>query len=114
MKPAMKRDLIDLSDILEGFALKLDKLTGADLIDLAARLKPVAKHCEAIDKFAKLYVKDKRNGVDGEVLGGEFKAVLKGVSTTRLNQQALREGDPKIHAKYNESVVDERVSFELR
>lgn len=114
MKPAMKRDLVDLSDILEGFAAKLDKLTTADLIDLAARLKPVAKHCKAIDEFTKEFVKTKRDGKEGDVLGGEFKATLKLVPTTRLDQKGLKENEPKIHAAYNLEVTDERVSFELR
>lgn len=114
MKPAMKRDLTDLTVILEDFASKLDKLTEADLIDLAARLKPVAKHCKAIDDHAKSYVKDKLDGQEGTVLGGLFKALLKLVPTTRLNQKLLKEEQPKIHAQYNEDVTDERVSFELR
>lgn len=114
MKPALKRDLVDLSDILENFASKLATLTEADLIDLAARLKPVAKHCKVIDDHVKAMVKDKLDGVEGTRLGGEFKAVMKLVPTTRLNQKLLKEEQPKVHARYNENVVDERVSFELR
>lgn len=114
MKPAMKRDLVDLSDILESFASKLDDMTEADLIDLAARLKPVAKHCKEIDDRVKDMVKTSLDLVDGVVNGNEFKAVGKNVPTTRLNQKALKENEPKIHAKYNEEVTDFRISFELR
>lgn len=114
VKPAMKRDLVDLSDILEGLVEKLDKLDTADLIDIAARLKPAAKACKTVDDHVKKLVKDGLNGKEGTRYGVEFKAVMKLVPTTRLNQSLLKEELPKVHAKYNEAVTDERVSFELR
>lgn len=114
MKPAMKRDLVDLSDILELFSSRLGIMAEADLIDLAARLKPVAKHCKEIDEHVKGVVKEALDGADGVRNGAEFKAVLKTVPTTRLNQKLLKENDPKVHAKYNEPCDDLRVSFELR
>lgn len=115
MKPAMKRDLVDISDIMENLSSKLTSLSQADLIDLAARLKPIAKHCDAIDKYVKdEIVKVELGEMPGELMGGEFKAILKVVSTTRLNQKLLKDMEPKIHAKYNEPCDDLRVSFELR
>lgn len=114
MKPAFKRDLDDLTDILENFASKLGTFSEADLIDLAARLKPVAKHCKAMDDYAKDYIRGKLAGVEGTRLGNEFKATLKLVDTTRLNQKLLKEEQPKVHARYNVALTDERISFELR
>ena len=114
MKKSLELDFSDLNIILEGFEQKLDRMPQADLIDLAARLKPVAKHCKAIDEFVKTYVKEKLDDRPGSVPGGLFKATLKLVPTTRLNQSKLKEERPTIHAKYNEPVEDERVTFEVR
>lgn len=114
MKKATELDLVDLSDILEGFVNKLDKMAEKDVIDLAARLKPVVKHCEKIDTFVKDKVKAKLKHDEGTVLGGLFKAVLKLVPCTRLDQKALKEAHPKIHAEFCVPGEDERVTFELR
>ena len=114
MKKSFEVDLADLVDILEGFTKKLDKIPRDDLIDLAARLKPVVKHINVIDEFAKDYTKAYLKHKEGSLGGGLFKAVLKLVETTRLDQKGLKEGDPAIHAKYNKKVTDERVSFEVR
>jgi predicted phage-related endonuclease len=114
MKPAIKKDLKLLGEILEDITADLTKFTEADLIDIAARLKPVAKHCKAIDDHVKDQVKEKLKHKEGTRLGELFKAVLNLVPTTRLDQKLLKEELPKVHAKYNIAVVDERVTFELR
>ncbi len=115
MKPKMKRELISMSEIMEDLTANMAELPQATLIDVAARLKPIAKHIEALDKYVKdEIVKPELGDQEGTLNGIDFKAVLKEVPTTRLNQKALKEGDPKVHAKYNEDVVDLRVSFELR
>jgi hypothetical protein len=114
MKPGLKKDLKMLGEILEDVAKDLAVLPEADLIDVAARLKPVAKHCKTIDDHVKEMVKTKLKHKEGNRLGELFKAVLKLVPTTRLNQGLLKEELPKVHAKYNEAVTDERVTFEVR
>lgn len=116
MKKSIANDLNDLTIILESLHEKLDKgtISEAELIDVAARLKPIAKHCNVIDEACKAYVKDKRKGIEGTVMGELFKAVLKIVPTKRLDQKALKENEPKIHAEYNMDVEDERVTYELR
>lgn len=113
-KKAFELDLADLKDILEGFTLKLDKMTEPELIDLAARLKPVAKHCNTIDEYVKDAVKTKLRHKEGNRLGSLFKAVLKLVPTTRLDQKALKADDPDTFEKYCKDATDERVTFELR
>ena len=114
MKKAINVDLVDLGDILEGFVNKLEKMSPEDLIDLAARIKPAAKHCKAIDEFVKEFVKSKRKGVEGDVLGATFKATLTIVPTTRLDQTALKEHKPTVYAQFLKSDAIERVTFSVR
>lgn len=114
MRKSTDTDLKDLGDILEGITLKLTKMPEAELIDVAARLKPVAKHCKVIDDFVKAHVKKKLKGKAGSVLGDIFKAVLSLVPTARLNQKLLKEEEPETHAAYNESVTDEKITFVVR
>lgn len=114
MNKALQTDLIDLADIMEGFVKKLPQMSEADQIDLAARLKPVAKACKQIDDAVKDAVKAKLHHKEGNRLGNLFKAVLKVIHTSRLDQTALREERPKIYDLYNKPCDDERVTFELR
>lgn len=114
MKKATIADLADLVDILEGLTKKLDETSEPELIDLAARLKPAAKHCEAIDKYVKDNVKKKLKHRAGIRLGELFKAVLQIIPVTRLQQAELKDGEPAIYAAYSRSDADERVTFELR
>lgn len=114
MKPALKKDLRLLSEILEDLVNGLPELKEADLIDVAARLKPIHKNADKVLEHAKTHVIEKLKGREGSILGVEFKGLLKHVDTTRLNQKALKEGHPKIHAQYNEEVTDNRVTYELR
>lgn len=114
MKPTLKKDLKLLSEILEDLVSGWANLSVADQIDVAARLKPIHKNANKILEDNKEFVKGKRNGKPGAVMGEEFKAVMSLIPTTRLNQRLLKEKDPKVHARYNESVTDERITYELR
>lgn len=114
MKKAVELDLVDLSDIFEGFVKKFDKMTLTERIDLAARIKPVAKVCKDLDDRVKEEIKSIRNGVEGEVLGGMFKAKLTIVPVDRLQQKKLQEEKPKIYAQYLRHDEDERVTYHLR
>lgn len=114
MKKSMELDVTYLSGILEGFAKKLDKLSEADLIDLAARLKPVVKHCDEIDEYTKALVKDKLRDKDGERLGSMFKAVLTVSPVKRLDQTALKEAEPELFEEYSKEKPEGRITFSLR
>lgn len=116
MKKSIENDLTDLVIILETISGKLSNGTYSlpETIDIAARLKPIAKHCEVFDKHCKDLIKAKRKGKEGAVMGELFKAVLTLVDTTRLDQRALKENEPEIHAEYNKDVTDEKVTYELR
>jgi len=114
LKPAVEMDLADMADILEGFSKKLDTMTLKDKIDLAARLKPVAKTCEVIDKSIKNEIKDKLKHDEGELKGTLFKAILKLIPIDRLDQKKLKEEKPSIYEQFIRNDTDERVSFELR
>lgn len=114
MKKALDLDLSDVSTILESFVAKLDKQSEADLIDIAARLKPVAKHIEAIDKHVKALVKEKLHEKEGTRLGGMFKAVLKLVPTSRFQAAAFKEAKPAVYESYCEEKDEIRITFEVR
>ncbi len=114
MKKSLEVDVTDLSDILESFVKKLDTMAEADLIDLAARLKPAAKACETIDKFVKDLVKAKLKHNEGSRLGAMFKAVLKVIPVNRFQQTKFKEAYPDMYVKFSEDKDEERVTFELR
>lgn len=116
MKKAVDVDLTDLSDILEGLVAKLKqaKFTQAEMIDIAARLKPVAKHCKAIDEEVKEIVKEKLKHKDGTLPGTMFKAILKLIPVKRFNQSKFKEDKPVLFTTYLEDNEDERVTFETR
>lgn len=114
MNKRMEVDLGDLVDIMEGFVKKLPMLEEPDKIDLAARLKPIAKACKIVDDHVKDVVKTKLRHKEGARQGVLFKALLKLVSTKRLNQALLKENEPDLFDEYNEDCTDERVTFELR
>lgn len=114
MKPTLKKDLKLLSEILEDLVSGWANLSLSDQIDVAARLKPIHKNADKLLENNKELIKKKRNGKPGAVLGEEWKAVMSLVDTTRLNQKLLKEEQPKVHAKYNEAVTDQRITYELR
>lgn len=114
MKPAMNRDLIDISEILEKFVDILGNLTEADQIDLAARLKPAAKSIKEIDDGIKLALKNKFDGKEGTRYGKDFKAILKVIPVATFQQKAFKEANPAMAAKYTEDVDQERITFEVR
>lgn len=114
MNKATETDLVVLTEIFEDFARKFDKLKLVDQVDLAARLKPVAKACKDIDDKAKAIVRSLRNGQEGEVPGKLFKACLTLVEVDRLEQKLLKEEQPKIFNKYVRHDIDERVTYKLR
>jgi hypothetical protein len=114
MNKQVEVDLTDLTAILESFVKKLPNMSEQDKIDLAARIKPVAKHCAAIDDAVKMMVREKLHHKAGTRLGTLFKAVLKIVEVDRLDQKLLKEERPNIHLEYVKTCADERVSYELR
>lgn len=114
MKPSQERDLVDLSTILETFATKLPIMAEADLIDLAARLKPVTKMADEIDKYVKAGIKEKLKGKEGMRLGNMFKACLKIVTVEQFQQKAFKEAKPALAAQFTETCTQERITYELR
>ena len=114
MKKSIETDLADLTAILENFVSSLGSLSQVEKIDVAARLKPVAKACKQLDDEVKELVKVKLKHKEGTVVGVLFKAVLKLVDTKRLDQKALKEAEPELVEEYMKDATDERVTFELR
>lgn len=111
---SMDYDFQDITEILEKYSNRLDDIPEAKLIDLAARLKPVAKHCETIDKYVKGYVKGKLHDEAGVRNGSLFRAVMKMVPYSRLMQKELKEAHPRIAANFTDEGVEPRITFELR
>lgn len=114
MNKATEMDLTTLSEIFEDFAKKFDKMKLSDQVDLAARLKPVAKACEDIDKKMKVIVRDILKDEEGNVPGKIFKAVLTHVPIDRLEQKELKLERPKIYEQYLRHDVDKRVTYKTK
>jgi len=114
MKKSLEIDVGDLTDILETLTKRLDKMSEPDLIDLAARLKPAAKHCKTIDDYVKGVIKEKLKDKEGVRLGGLFKAVLKVITSNRFNQSKLKADDIELYDAYCESKDEARITFEVR
>lgn len=114
MQSEMDYDFKDITEILEKYKSNLDALPEAKLIDLAARLKPVAKHCETIDTYVKDMVKDRLNRSPGSRKGNLFQAILKLVPYSRLMQKELKEAHPRIAANFTDEGTEPRITYELR
>lgn len=116
MKQGVKVDLLDLQECIEALAgrVKNNKLNRAEMVDLAARLKPVAKYCKAIDETVKDYIKDFLKHKVGEVKGEVFKAVLRIDESSRLDQKQLKEDYPEVFEECCKPCETEVVTFEAR
>jgi len=114
MNKNVKLDLADLQFSMEDLAANLPNLTMKHKVDVAARLRAVAKACDAIDKAIKDEIKTIRNGEPGTVVGDMFKANLTIVPTTRLDQQKLQVDFPRVYAKCLVKTDVVRISFEPR
>lgn len=111
---SVKHDLEDVSDAMEHLKAQLPRLTREESVDVAARVRAIAKTAEEIDKAIKAVIKTWRKGKEGTVLGEVFKAVLKLIPTTRFNSKALEAAEPKVYAKYLETDDVTRITFEAR
>ena len=114
MNKLTERDLTNIRSILEDLVPQAESMSLPDLVDLAARLKPVAKACKAIDDKAKKEIGLDLDGKPGTVLGGMFKAILNQFPVTRLNQARLETERPRIWASYRETNDEQRITYEVR
>ncbi len=114
MNTSLKIDLEDAMDVMESIKKRLPKMTLAEQIDVAARLKAVEKGCKAVDEAVKTSIKMKLKHKAGEVKGEVFKAVMRIDEPERLNQKLLKEEQPKIVAQYTEVCPTEVITFEPR
>jgi len=107
-------DLDYLSDIMENLMKDTERMTPADKIDVAARLRAAAKTIDKFDKDTKEYVKEHLKHTAGEVTGYQFKAILQVVPTDRLDEKALKADKPSVFAAYTKTSDVERITFDLR
>lgn len=114
MKTATLMDLEDVQLAIENLKDRLPKMKLTELIDVAARLKAVAKNCEVIDDNCKDQVKKQLKGKAGEVPGETFKAVLRIDTVSRLDQKAFKEGHPKIAEAYTSDCDQKVITFAAR
>jgi len=114
MKSQVQVDLGDIVSAMESLQIMFSGLPQEVKVDVAARLHPVLKAAELIDKMVKEEVKTALKDEPGIVNGQMFKAVVKHVQTSRLDQKGLKEIYPKIHAKFYNKVDEPRVTFEVR
>jgi len=114
MIKALRDDLADASACLEDLVKRLSTMSREEQVDVAARIKAVAKSCEVIDTYVKDNIYKWRKGREGYVLGEIFKAFLKKVTTTRLDQKALKVEEPEIHTKFCKPSDSFPITFEAR
>ena len=114
MNKATEIDLADAMDAIENLATRFPKMDLDAQIDIAARLKGVAKTCKAIDEATKDAVKKQRKGKAGYVFGVMWKAYMNLVPVTRLDQQKLELEYPDAYAECLKKSVDKRVTYEVR
>lgn len=114
MLKAVRIDLEDVCDSLEHLAASLGRLTREEKIDVAARLRSAAKTVELIDKSIKEDISTWRKGKPGYVNGEIFKAKYSVSPVNRLDQKALKEEEPAIHAKFTKANDEVRITFEPR
>lgn len=114
MNKATEVDLTDAMDAIESLGKRFSKMSLENQIDIAARLKGVAKTCKAIDEATKDAVKSQRKGKAGYVFGVLFKCYLNLVPVTRLDQEKLELEYPDAYANCQKKSVDKRVTYEVR
>lgn len=114
MKTITKTDLEDLTLILEELVKRLPDMKREERIDVCARVRTAGKHIEKILDAVKEEVKASRKGKEGYVNGETWRAKLTLVPVTRLDQKALKEGNPKVYDQYKRDDEDQRVTFEPR
>jgi predicted phage-related endonuclease len=114
MQKLTKADLEDLALILEDLIKRLPEMKREERIDVCARIRTVAKHCKSIEDTVKDEIKAKCKGKEGYVNGEVFKAKLSLVPTTRLDQKALKEENPKVYSLFAKDTEDQRITFEPR
>lgn len=114
MNKLTKSDLEDIALIFEELVQRVPVMKREDKVDVAARLRAVSKHIAAIDTMVKDEIKKARKGKEGFVNGEVFKAKLSLVLVNRLDQKALKEGNPEVYDEYTKESEDQRITFEPR
>ena len=114
MLRAAKIDLADTADALEHLLKLVPKMTREEKVDVAARVRAVHKHAEAIDSLIKGEIKEWRKGKPGTVKGEQWQAILSVVATTRLDGAWLKLERPDIHTAYSKTTDVERITFAPR
>ena len=76
---------------MEHLVRNLPKLTREERVDVAARTRAIAKHCDELDKAVKAEIKEARKGKEGYVKGEQFKAKLTLVPVHRFDQSTFKQ-----------------------
>ena len=114
MNKAVRIDLEDAAGAIEHLLQVLPEMSIKDKIDACARLRGAAKSLDAFDKAVKDEIKAELRHKDGMLLGSLFKAILKNVQVTRLNQTKLKDERPNLYAMFSETKDESRITFEAR
>jgi len=112
MRRSIRESLEDVSLLMEQLEAKLTELTLKEKVDVGARVRAIAKHCESIDESIKTALKARKD--QGTVLGEVFKAIISWVPTTRFQQKEFEKADPKTYSKFLKSADQQRITFEPR
>lgn len=114
MRKESKEAITNAGAAIEELLGDLDTMSLADKVDLAAWLQPICKNLKAIDAQVKEAVCEHTKHKDGTVFGRAFKAVMKVIMSSRLDQKRFKEERPKLYEQFCKDCESERVTFELR
>lgn len=114
MHKMIDADLTDAVDALEHLIKRLHKQPLETKVDVGARIRGLAKSIEVVDKEIKDEVKEILKQKEGEVTGELFKAILKLVPTTRLDQKLLKAEHPEVYQACLDETEVLRVTYEPR
>lgn len=107
-------NLEDLTEIMEYLVKELPTFSFRQRIDVAARLRTVAKHVKSMDELIKEEIKINLKNRPGSAIGEMFTANVTYNPVTRLDQEWLKQDKPKIHADFCVTKNESHVCFEPR
>lgn len=114
MRKSLDDNLTVASAAMEEIVTLLSKMKMDEKVDVCARIRAIAKHCETLDKAIKKDIKAELKDKPGTVNGKLFKALLSDVPVDRFDGTLFKEKNPVIYAKYTYTSDEKRVNFEPR
>lgn len=120
MTPQIEKTLTAARDALEALEKLAPKVTGADLIDCAARVDALRKRAEKIlgdsdsGMKAKVLAMFKGDAESAKLAGGTFEVVRTIFMANRFNVESFRTDHADLAARYTSQAAQTRLTFKAR